>query len=215
MIDWLNDNTGAVQALAVCALVVITGVYAYFTKRMANEVREQTLAQDRPDLLLDVAPVGRWHEPGPDEEPPPANPWQHTYPAAFDCRVHNAGRHAAKEVTITIIHPGVLFKGQRKGFLVPGDTWGEVVEASPALQYLAEREPQGLREWLAQNGKASHRPIRTVWNTGAVACYRDIHNRVWAMYLVLGLAEITDAQGRVENREVLKGEQCLIELKEE
>jgi hypothetical protein len=51
MIEWLNDNSGAVQAISVVALVLVTLVYAMAARRqadasakMAEEVREQRYA---------------------------------------------------------------------------------------------------------------------------------------------------------------------------
>ena len=66
MIDWLNDNSGAVQAIAVVVLVLVTAVYAILTWRiagaarrqadasveMARQMREQRLFTSRPIVLL-------------------------------------------------------------------------------------------------------------------------------------------------------------------
>ena len=35
--DWLNSNSGAVNAILVAILVVITGIYAYQTHRQVRE----------------------------------------------------------------------------------------------------------------------------------------------------------------------------------
>ena len=50
-IEWLNDNSAAVQAIAVVVLIIVTGVYAAATRRqadanvrMAEEAREQRYA---------------------------------------------------------------------------------------------------------------------------------------------------------------------------
>lgn len=40
--QWLNANTGAVQALATVALLVLTGVYVVLTRRIAVAAQEQT-----------------------------------------------------------------------------------------------------------------------------------------------------------------------------
>lgn len=59
MIDWLNDNSGVVQAAATIVLVLITGAYAWRTHviskanlRMAQEMQEQ-----RQDDLLPVIDI--------------------------------------------------------------------------------------------------------------------------------------------------------------
>ena len=52
MIDWLNSNSGAVNAILAAILVVITGVYAYLTRRQvleSKELREMTI---RPALVV-------------------------------------------------------------------------------------------------------------------------------------------------------------------
>lgn len=212
MIDWLNDNSGAVQAFAVLALVVVTAIYAYFTWRMASDIRRQTLALDQPYLLIDVEVTGKWHKPGPDDEPPETQPWLHTYPKSVACRVHNAGRGPAKEVVATIFHPGVRFKGARKGFLIPGETWPTQVDADPLLQVLSGKEPQGLNEWLRENAERHQEPTGSLYNAGAVVLYRDIHDVLWATYLVLALWEMTDGR-KVTDRGIQTGKQRIIRLK--
>jgi len=42
LLECLNDNSGAVQAIAVLALVVVTAVYAWLTRDMSKAAREQT-----------------------------------------------------------------------------------------------------------------------------------------------------------------------------
>lgn len=39
--QWLNENAGAVQAVATIALVILTGLYATITLALANRAREQ------------------------------------------------------------------------------------------------------------------------------------------------------------------------------
>jgi hypothetical protein len=215
MIDWLNDNSGAVQAFAVLALVIVTSMYAYFTKRMANEIRQQTLAQDQPYLLIDVEVTGEWHEPGPDDEQPETQPWLHTYPKSVGCRVHNAGRGPAKEVVATIIHPGVLFRAPTKGFVISGETWPTQLHADPIMQYLSGKDPQGLNEWLAENAEHRQQPTGSSYNAGAVVLYRDIHSILWVTYLVLGLWEATDnTTGKVTDRGIKTGKQSIVRLKQ-
>lgn len=41
MLDWLNANAPAVQAIATVALCVLTGFYVRFTKRQAEAMQEQ------------------------------------------------------------------------------------------------------------------------------------------------------------------------------
>jgi hypothetical protein len=41
LVDWLNENSGAIQAVSTIVLVAITGWYAWLTKRLASTAREQ------------------------------------------------------------------------------------------------------------------------------------------------------------------------------
>ena len=59
MFDWLNDNSAAVQAVATVVLATVTLVYvvsaakqASASTKMAQEMREQRMALDRPNLLI-------------------------------------------------------------------------------------------------------------------------------------------------------------------
>jgi len=44
-IDFLNKNSGAIQAITTVALVIITGIYAYFTQKMANLMAKQVISE--------------------------------------------------------------------------------------------------------------------------------------------------------------------------
>ena len=44
MIDWLNDNSGAVQAVSVVILAVVTGIYAWRTWSISNATEKQVEA---------------------------------------------------------------------------------------------------------------------------------------------------------------------------
>jgi len=43
-IDFLNKNSGSIQGLATILLVIITGIYAYFTQKMASVMAKQVIA---------------------------------------------------------------------------------------------------------------------------------------------------------------------------
>jgi len=211
IVDWLNDNSGAVQAFVVLALVVVTATYAEFTRRMAREIREQRLAQDRPDLLIGLIQLLGWHQPEADAD----NRLLHTYPTAIDCRVHNAGRHAAKEVAITILHPDSLYEAKGEGFLPAGETWFVTIHADPWLQAASNRSPQGLSEWLAANAQRRQPPSGGSYDAGAVVSYRDVHDVAWATYLVLELIETRGGiKGEITDRVISTGRQRLIRLRQ-
>ena len=81
MIDWLNSNSGAVNAILVAILVGITAVYAYLTHRQVLEskkLREMTI---RPVLVV-TAEI--------DE----------TYISLINLRVENIGGGAARNIRL-------------------------------------------------------------------------------------------------------------------
>jgi hypothetical protein len=214
MIDWLNDNSGAIQAFAVVALVVVTGVYVWFTRQMVREMREQRLGEDRPYLLIDVTNAGEleWHKPEGEEQQ--ANFWLHTYPLSLVCRIHNAGRHVAKEVEVTALHPGISFAGLGRGFLLPGDTWETDVKAVPRwLDFLADG-PVGLSKWLEAHGASLPEPGPGGYDAGVVAFCRDIHNVDWATCLVFTMVRSEDFEGEISHELYFLG-QHLIRLRKE
>ena len=53
MINWLNTNSGAIQAISTLALVAITGWYAFLTFRLSKAARDQVelLARQNNSLL--------------------------------------------------------------------------------------------------------------------------------------------------------------------
>ena len=52
IIDWLNTNSGAVQAIAIAVLVGVTWWYAKQTKKMAKEMERQRKEGRVPELTL-------------------------------------------------------------------------------------------------------------------------------------------------------------------
>jgi hypothetical protein len=227
MIDWLNDNSGAVQALAVLALVLVTALYASFTRRMVREMREQRLAEGRPDLLIDVAEIRdpEWYLREAQNEKCQAEVEPYAFPDVV-CRIHNAGRHVAKEVAVTVMNPSNGYNAPRRGFLLPGDTWETSVTAYRDAP--AEFEACGLSKWRAEQGDRVPKPkpprlppgafgatgFVPFPDTGVVVYYRDIHDADWATYLIFAVIHIKDATtARLVRRDLLLGDQRRIRLK--
>lgn len=52
MIEWLNTNSGAVQAMAMIVLVVVTAIYAWLTRSMASEMQKARFDSLHPDLVI-------------------------------------------------------------------------------------------------------------------------------------------------------------------
>lgn len=75
--DWLNDNAGAVQALATLVLVGVTFWYAHLTRKIS----EATRLSSRPSVAVDVLTTG--HD--------------------LVLRVLNTGSRAAQRITIDVL----------------------------------------------------------------------------------------------------------------
>lgn len=54
IIEFLNKNNGAIQAIVVTALALITLAYALFTKRLVEETKQAREDSDKPQLLVEV-----------------------------------------------------------------------------------------------------------------------------------------------------------------
>ena len=65
MITFLNENSGAIQAILVLTLVLVTVWYAVSTKKMANIMFSQFLTSTRP-YLSPSRVIDRYFEPGVD-----------------------------------------------------------------------------------------------------------------------------------------------------
>lgn len=75
LVDWLNGNSGAVQAVATVVLVGLTGWYAHTTKRTLD-------AGQRPYLYLEMVPTSM---------------------ATVELRIGNAGPRAAERIRFEVV----------------------------------------------------------------------------------------------------------------
>jgi hypothetical protein len=53
-IKWLNQNSGAIQAVSVVILLFVTWWYAYITKKMAKTMQTDFLLRTRPYLIIEA-----------------------------------------------------------------------------------------------------------------------------------------------------------------
>jgi len=92
MIEWLNDNSGAVQAIAVVVLVVVTAVYAMAARRQAdaNARMAREMEQARHDAARPVINIGLEPYEG-DWEAGAKQALAKAFPAAIQCQLHNIG----------------------------------------------------------------------------------------------------------------------------
>jgi hypothetical protein len=183
--DSLNDNSGAVQAIATVFLVAVTFVYVLLTAKqakasakMAEEMREQRMALDRPNLLLrfdDTFPPSVVRIRGQSSEDDLAE-----FPEGVSFGVYNDGPGPAKRLEAVFDRPGRRFQRDRCGFLVAKESWDCELSVAP----FAEPETEG-RQSVA-DGK-----------TAIIVSYCDIHNRRWETRLDLG--EVKDWTGSQED----------------
>lgn len=60
LVSWLNENSGAIQALLTAVLVIVTTVYVVLTGRLARESRAMREAQTRPHVRAAAQLDPRW-----------------------------------------------------------------------------------------------------------------------------------------------------------
>ncbi len=194
MIDWLNDNTGAVQAIAVVALVIATAFYAWRTwsissatekqaeasVEMAKEMREQRMAEDEPVLILDIVgqelpPYLHWHAEWEvlmnEQTNEVVSPWP--LPQCT-VRVHNAGRGAAVSVEACYLQSDKYYFHSRRGLLLKGESNNLELSGFPAFY-------GGRSSWekVALSQLGAPKPAFVI------ARYEDVHGRSWVSYLDL------------------------------
>ena len=215
MIDWLNDNSGAVQGVAAIAsilvlvgLALVTRHYARETERIAKatdeqakaatkmsaEVREQTLQSDRPYLLIEAQGPASVDFGEPEDDESRADPHS-GWPQFMEFRVFNAGRGPAKEIGTTIHHPGTRYRGRSKDVLPPGEFWEVKVEVDEPhvvaiTDSFGESPPRGLDEFLQWVGVPKVEPDS--YSCGIVVTYVDIHESHYITYLRFGMIATTD-----------------------
>lgn len=201
MIDWLNDNSGAVQAISVAVLAVVTAVYAIATMkignattkqaeasvRMTEEMREQRLAEHMPLLLVDLLDYNTGGmKPGPERRV------DDCYPASLSFRVTNVGDGPAIDVEMAVVHSQVHYwRSATKGYLLTEEPLD--YDTSESIYPPSGR---GLSDCLRE----CQVPIQADYNLGFVARYRDIHERVWLAWMSM---EYDSDLGGDDNREVI------------
>jgi len=212
VIDWLNDNTGAVQAISVAVLALVTAVYAWRTwtistasdrqakasVEMTREMREQRLSQDKPILVLDILrektreawewdnQSEQWIDP---ESGLASRDWR-LPPLVI--RVYNAGRGAAVQPGVTFFHPPEQYDIRRRGSLLAGEAWEVRLPPTPMSENLKPAPWEiDLREQLGAPTDA--------W---AVALCKDINGKAWASALYVGW--------KPEGYEIVMGKQTFL-----
>ncbi len=199
--DWIQ--VGIASVLTVTLLVVLW--YAWETRKqaaasvqMAKAMREQTLAEDRPFLLVEVMDVSSTRFAAPDAEEEGPNPLA-GYPVFLRYRLFNAGRGPAKEIGTSIRHPNARYEGSSKDVLRAGDSWDvEITLQNEAAALItdsfAESPSRGLNDFLVEVGAP---PLEAGYDCGVVVRYTDIHDLAYLTFLRFGMIAVTDNVRRI------------------
>ena len=168
MIDWLNENSGAVQGLGAIisvlvlfGLAVVTGWYAKQTKRIAQSTEHQArssaqmvreavavrLAQNRPQILVEAISV--------DVD----RALSEFVPKRLDVSVLNNGKGTAINVNCGLDWPGWQFSSNRAAFDLPVDGQQAIAFARSDEADSDVPEPQIVVEYEDISG----RRLRQAW----------------------------------------------------
>jgi hypothetical protein len=179
--------------LAVCWYAWEARKQAKASVRMAEEMREQRLAEDRPHLLIGLTD---WEPGGWEGRPSEGETVQDSHPSKVTLVVRNVGRGPAKDLVATAVHPKKIFSDVRRGFLLQEVTpWEFSLSPDILGQFLAARRRlpfPTLGEWLADHGVHPQPPVHSP--LGVVVEYRDIYERRWVSYLELDYESDTGDQ---------------------
>ena len=198
----MNTSDGIQIAIAVVLAATLLAVIWYASEarkqalasvEMAKAMRDQSLADDRPFLLIEVKDLGstQFSEAPAEEEGP--NPLA-GYPVFLRYRLFNAGRGPAKEIGTSIRHPGARYEGSSKDVLRAGDSWDvEITLQGETLALItdsfAESPSKGLNDFLV---KAGAPPLEAGYDCGIVVRYTDIHDLAYLTFLRFGMISVTD-----------------------
>ena len=179
MIDWLNDNSGAVQALAAVVIVATLLVVLYqavqtrkqadATELTVEEMREQRLSGDRPLLLVDLLDYkgnGKILGGASAEE---------CHPTSMSFRITNVGPGPAIQVEMTGLHPNTHYwRSAPKGYLLKGESIEFDAETS-----IYPPTGRGLSDCLEQCGLGAD----PRYSLGFAARFKDAHGRIWLAWM--------------------------------
>lgn len=231
----MADANAALIALACvqgATTIALTGATAFYavrthniskatreqanaTAKMAQEMREQSLAADRPYLLVDIPRLDciEFKEPAARQD---GQPDPHIgFPTEIVYRVFNAGKGPAKEIGTSIRHPAVRYQGVSKDVLRSGDSWDVAIEpqaeaAALIADSFEESAPKGLSDYLERCGAV---PLEPGYDCGIVVTYADINEQQYVTYLRFGMIAVTDeVRKKVTSRTIRPYEQRILRL---
>jgi len=194
-----SDRVGITTAISMVALFIVTSIYAWHTRKMADEMREQRLIEVQPYLLLRLNPgedgFVHWYE----LESPLDLKTKRT--SKLPVTIRNEGKGTAMKLEAylwDIPHPHDLGPYDGRGYLAPGDEWQTDMSGfSIGIdEYEWFQELKGIVEL-----KPNYAGI-------VIVKYTDIHKqRTWVSYLCLE-SKIHPLEDCVD-----EGEQNIVELK--
>ena len=214
MIDWLNDNSGAVQGIAAIVslavlfgLAVVTGWYAVLTRRIAKasesqataavemtlEMNKERLSADQPYLLIEMMNLDKIEWDRGIEDIWTAKD-KDDFPKVLAYRVRNAGRGPATEITTVLLHPKAQYSFNGRDVLSAGDAWDVESSFSPMDTALIG-DTDGFGAWLrrASGDDVGQRDC----DLGIVVTCRDIHERRWLTYVAFDVRVIINVGKRL------------------
>jgi len=191
VIDWLNENSGAVQAGAAVLLVLTLIAVAYqavqtrkqadATERTVEEMREQRLSGDRPLLLIDLLDYKG------NGKVPSGIKSEECYPDSMSFRVANLGPGPAIEVEMTVLHPKAHYwRSAPKGYLLKDESMA--FDATESMNPPTGLSLSDCLQRCGLNVKRGH-------NLGFVARYRDAHGRIWVAWMCFDYDTDVDSEG--------------------
>lgn len=182
--EWIQISVAAVLTFTLIGVLWYAREarrQAAASVRMAEEMREQRLGEDRPHLLIDLKETGPAMAEVDFEK---KETILDSCPLSLELKIQNVGRGPAKDVVATAVHHRRVFYIERRGYLLRGESWefhlslavlfGSMLDSCP---------PRALKDWLADRQIYPQTPIRSP--LGVVVEYWDIHERAWVAYLEL------------------------------
>lgn len=171
-LDWLNDNAGAVTAIATVLLAIITAIYVGFTRSLSKRSTQSALAAERSAsaaeqaLRVSSTPVVLWDSLVLRENPG-------GFPE-IEYRLHNAGPVAAIDVYVAAIrypvdHEPIQTPFRESTELIAPNHMFPLPEAQES-SFVIPSDGNEREQWLIAGGNNSY---------GLVVMYRDPAGRIW------------------------------------
>ena len=159
-----SEKVGITTAISTVALAVVTSIYAWHTRTMAGEMKEQRLSEAKPYLLVRLTnEFEKW---------PPSN-------NSIGVTIMNEGKGPAINVQASLWNPRVIHPFATKGYLASGEEW------QVNLSTLDTGIPYEGKPWLSEL-----KDVIENSNTEVIVInYHDIHKRGWLSYSSFVLLE--------------------------